>query len=147
MTIRHTSRATIGQVYFPGINLSMMMIVILLVVSFGSSSNLATAYGISVSGTMLIDTLLLALVARAPWPTWRWWVLPCCLLFLVGDIAVVIANGATILPGGWFQLALAIVLFPLLRPCTRGREPLREANPKGPLPPHRFLPTLVPTGP
>src|SRR3546814_199781 len=88
MTIRHTSRATIGQIYIPGINWSMMLIVILLVVSFGSSSNLATAYGISVSGTMLIDTLLLALVARALWPTWRWWVLPCCLLFLVGVVEV-----------------------------------------------------------
>src|SRR3546814_6519703 len=100
----------------------MMLIVILLVVSFGSSSNLATAYGISVSGTMLIDTLLLALVARALWPTWRWWVLPCCLLFLVGDIAFVIANGAKILQGGWFPLALGIVLFTMLRTWRRGRS-------------------------
>ncbi|MGY1425643.1 potassium transporter Kup [Lysobacter sp. A289] len=143
MTIRHTSRDTIGQIYIPGINWSMMVIVILLVVSFGSSSNLATAYGISVSGTMLIDTLLLALVARALWPSWRWWVLPCCLLFLVGDIAFVIANGAKILQGGWFPLALGIVLFTLLRTWRRGRQLLREEIQKGGIQLDSFLPGLM----
>ena len=143
MTIKHTSRDTIGQIYIPGINWSMMVIVILLVVSFGSSSNLATAYGISVSGTMLIDTLLLALVARALWPTWRWWVLPCCLAFFVGDIAFVIANGAKLLQGGWFPLALGIVLFTLLRTWRRGRKLLREEIQKGGIQLDTFLPGLM----
>ena len=143
MTIKHTSRDTIGQIYIPGINWSMMVIVILLVVSFGSSSNLATAYGISVSGTMLIDTLLLALVARALWPTWRWWVLPCCLAFFVGDIAFVIANGAKLLQGGWFPLALGIVRFTLLRTWRRGRKLLREEIQKGGIQLDTFLPGLM----
>ena len=126
MTIRHTSSETIGQIYIPGVNWAMAAVVILLVVSFGSSSNLATAYGISVSGTMLIDTLLLALVARALWPSWRWWVLPLCVLFFIGDVAFVIANGAKLLQGGWFPLALGIVLFTLLRTWRRCRELLRD---------------------
>ncbi|MGQ4660156.1 KUP/HAK/KT family potassium transporter [Lysobacter sp. F6437] len=143
MTIKHTSRDTIGQIYIPGINWSMMVIVILLVVSFGSSSNLASAYGISVSGTMLIDTLLLALVARALWPRWRWWVLPLCVLFVIGDIAFVIANGAKLLQGGWFPLALGIVLFTLLRTWRRGRELLRDEIQKEGIKIDRFLPGLM----
>jgi len=120
-----------------------MIVVILLVLSFGSSSALATAYGISVSGTMLIDTLLLALVARALWPRWRWWVLPLCVLFLVGDIAFVIANGAKILQGGWFPLALGIVLFTMLRTWRRGRKLLREEVQKGGIQLDSFLPGLM----
>ena len=75
MRIKHTSSETIGQIYIPAINWSMAVIVILLVLSFRSSSSLAAAYGISVSMTMLIDTLLLAIVARALWPKARRWVL------------------------------------------------------------------------
>jgi KUP system potassium uptake protein len=143
MTIRHTSSETIGQIYIPGINWAMAVVVILLVVSFGSSTNLATAYGISVSGTMLIDTLLLALVARALWPRWRWWVLPLCVVFLVGDVAFVIANGAKLLQGGWFPLAVGIVLFTLLRTWRRGRELLREEIQKGGIQLDTFLPGLM----
>src|SRR5690606_29710102 len=84
LNIRHTSRETIGQIYIPSINWAMAVVVVLLVLAFQSSSALATAYGVSVSGTMLIDTLLLALVARTLWPRWRWWVLPLCAVFLVG---------------------------------------------------------------
>ena len=71
MRIRHTSSSTIGQIYIPGVNWMLMLLVIGLVLTFRSSSNLAVAYGISVSLTMLIDTLLLALVATKLWPTRR----------------------------------------------------------------------------
>ena len=143
MTIKHTSRDTIGQIYIPAINWSMMAIVILLVVSFGSSSNLATAYGISVSATMLIDTLLLAIVARALWPRLRWWVLPLCVVFLAADVGFVIANGAKILQGGWFPVALGIVLFTLLRTWRRGRQLLHEEIQKGGIQLGTFLPGLM----
>jgi len=143
MAIKHTSSDTIGQIYIPSINWSMMVIVILLVVSFGSSTNLATAYGISVSGTMLIDTLLLAIVARALWPKWRIWVLPLCAVFLVADIGFVIANGAKILQGGWFPLALGIVLFTLLRTWRRGRELLNAEIRKEGIGLDSFLPGLM----
>jgi KUP system potassium uptake protein len=127
MRIKHTSSETIGQIYIPAINWSMAVIVIALVLSFRSSSALAAAYGISVSMTMLIDTLLLAIVARALWPKARRWVLPCCVGFVLIDLAFVVANGAKVLQGAWFPLVLGIVLFTMLRTWRRGRELLREA--------------------
>ncbi len=143
MTIKHTSHSTIGQIYIPGINWMMMIIVIALVLSFQTSSNLATAYGISVSATMLIDTLLLAIVARALWPRWRRWVLPLCVLFFIGDVAFVIANGAKILQGGWFPVVLGIVLFTLLRTWRRGRELLTAEIRKEGIQLDTFLPGLM----
>jgi len=126
MRVRHTSRQTIGQIYIPAINWSMMVIVIGLVLAFRSSSALATAYGISVSATMLIDTLLLALVARALWPRWRWWVLPSCLVFVFIDLAFLIANGVKVLQGGWFPVVLGAVVCGLMRTWWRGSAVLRE---------------------
>ncbi|HRP73535.1 MAG TPA: potassium transporter Kup [Luteimonas sp.] len=143
MRIKHTSSDTIGQIYIPGINWTMMLIVIGLVLAFGSSSALATAYGVSVSATMLIDTLLLAIVARALWPNWRNWVLPLCGVFLVIDAAFLFANGAKILQGGWFPLVLGAVLFTLLRTWRRGREVLREEMQKGGIPLDAFIPGLM----
>ncbi|MDQ3618324.1 MAG: potassium transporter Kup [Pseudomonadota bacterium] len=143
MTIKHTSSATIGQIYIPAINWSMMLIVIVLVLTFRTSSALATAYGVSVSATMLIDTLLLAIVARALWPRWRLWVLPLCVVFFVGDLAFVVANGAKILQGGWFPVALGIVLFTLLRTWRHGRELLRDEIQKGGIQIGSFLPGLM----
>src|SRR5690606_4728085 len=122
MGVRHTSSETIGQIYIPAINWTMMLIVVGLVIGFGNSSSLATAYGISVSMTMLIDTLLLALVARALWPRWRWWVLPLCVVFLVADVGFVVANAAKILQGGWFPVVLGLALFTLLRTWRHGRQ-------------------------
>lgn len=143
MRIKHTSSDTIGQIYIPGINWMLCVLVIGLVLTFRTSSALATAYGISVSLTMLIDTLLLAIVARALWPRWRWWVLPLCVVFLVGDVAFVIANGAKILAGGWFPVVLGIVLFTLLRTWRRGRELLRAEVRKEGIQLGSFLPGLM----
>ncbi|HZF96990.1 MAG TPA: potassium transporter Kup [Pseudoxanthomonas sp.] len=143
MHIKHTSHDTIGQIYIPSINWGMMAIVIALVLSFRSSSSLATAYGISVSATMLIDTLLLAIVARALWPRWRRWVLPLCVVFFVGDVAFVIANGAKILQGGWFPVVLGITLFTLLRTWRRGRELLAAEIRKDGIQLDTFLPGLM----
>ena len=143
MRIKHTSSDTIGQIYIPGINWMMMIIVIALVLSFRSSSALATAYGISVSMTMLIDTLLLAIVANALWPSARRWVLPLCVVFLLGDVAFVIANGAKILQGGWFPVVLGITLFTLLRTWRRGRELLAAEIRKDGIQLDTFLPGLM----
>ncbi len=126
MKIQHTSKETIGQIYIPAINWSMMVIVIALVLGFGSSTALATAYGISVSATMLIDTLLLAIVARALWPRWRLWVLPLCVPFFFIDLAFLTANGAKVLDGGWFPVVVGLLLFTLLRTWRRGRQLLRD---------------------
>ncbi len=143
MKILHTSRETIGQIYIPAINWSMMVIVVALVLGFRSSSALATAYGVSVSMTMLIDTVLLAIVARALWPRLRRWVLPLCVLFLVIDAAFVTANVAKVLQGGWFPVVLGIVLFTLLRTWRRGRTVLHEEIQKEGIRLDTFLPGLM----
>lgn len=143
MQIKHTSSSTIGQIYVPYINWILAIAVITVVLAFRSSTALATAYGISVSATMLIDTLLLALVARALWPRWRKWVLPLCVLFFVVDVGFVIANGAKFLDGAWFPLALGVIVFTLLRTWRRGRELLHEEVRKEGISLDSFLPGLM----
>ncbi len=143
MATKHTSSETIGQIYIPWVNWALMVLVLGLVVSFRSSSALATAYGISVSATMLIDTLLLAIVARALWPNWRNWVLPLCALFLVIEVGFVIANGAKVLDGGWFPLVLGLVVFTLLRTWRRGRALLYAEIRKEGIQLDSFLPGLM----
>ncbi|KLJ00152.1 potassium transporter Kup [Luteimonas sp. FCS-9] len=143
MHVRHTSSDTIGQIYIPGVNWAMAVVVIALVLTFRTSSALAAAYGISVSLTMLIDTLLLVVVARALWPQWRRWVLPSCAVFILIDIAFVIANGAKVLQGAWFPLVLGITLFTLLRTWRRGRQLLHDEIQKEGIRLDTFLPGLM----
>ena len=143
MQVRHTSRDTIGQIYIPGINWLLMVLVIVLVLTFRSSTNLASAYGVSVSGTMLIDTLLLALLARATWPRARLWVLPVCAVVVIIDISFLVANGAKFFDGAWFPIALGLIVFTVLRTWRRGRELLHEEVRKEGIQLDTFLPGLM----
>ncbi|KRG67046.1 potassium transporter Kup [Stenotrophomonas terrae] len=143
MRILHTSHDTIGQIYIPGINWGLAVMVFGLVLAFRSSSNLAVAYGISVSGTMLIDTLLLALVARVLWPRARHAIVALCVVFLFIDLGFVIANGAKLLQGAWFPLVLGLVLFTMMRTWRRGRELLRDEIRKDGIRLDTFLPGLM----
>ena len=145
LQIRHTSRDTIGQIYVPSINWMLFGAVIVLVLAFRSSSNLATAYGLSVTGTMLIDTLLLAVVAYTRWPGARKWVLPLCALFLVIDLAFLIANGEKLLTGigAWVPLFIGVAAFTMMRTWRRGRELLREEIRKEGIQLDSFLPGLM----
>jgi len=143
MQVQHTSSDTIGQIYVPGINWLMMVIVIALVLVFRSSTNLASAYGVSVSGTMLIDTLLLGLLAKSAWPRARWWVLPICAVVLVIDIGFLIANGAKFFHGAWFPIALGLVVFLFMRTWRRGRELLHAEVRKEGIQLGSFLPGLM----
>lgn len=143
MRIKHTSSDTIGQIYIPAVNWMLMVLVIGLVLAFRSSTNLAVAYGISVSMTMFIDTLLLALVATKLWPRHRNWVIPLCVVFLLIEAAFVVANGAKILQGAWFPVVLGLILFTLLRTWRRGRELLRTEMQKEGIQLDSFLPGLM----
>ena len=143
MQIKHTSSDTIGQIYVPYINWLLMVLVLAVVLIFRSSTALATAYGISVSGTMLIDTLLLALVANALWPKWRLWVLPLCVVFFIVDVGFVIANGAKFFHGAWFPIVLGLVVFTVLRTWRRGRDLLHEEVRKEGIQIDSFLPGLM----
>ncbi|GAB3745053.1 potassium transporter Kup [Lysobacter olei] len=143
MAIKHTSSSTIGQIYIPYINWLLMIMVIAVVLMFRSSTALASAYGISVSATMLIDTLLLALVANALWPKWRLWVLPLCVVFFIVDLGFVIANGAKFFDGAWFPVMLGLFVFTLLRTWRRGRELLGAEIQKEGIQLDSFLPGLM----
>ena len=145
LAIKYTSKDTVGQIYVPSINLMLLLAVIVLVLVFRSSTALATAYGLSVTGTMLIDTLLLAVVAYTRWPDSRKWVLPLCALFLLIDIAFLVANGAKLFSGigAWVPLFIGIVAFLLMRTWRRGRELLHAEVQKEGIKLDSFLPGLM----
>ena len=145
LAIKYTSKDTIGQIYVPSVNWMLFGAVILLVFSFRSSTALATAYGLSVTGTMLIDTLLLAIVAYTRWPDTRRWVLPLCALFLFIDLAFLFANGAKLLSGigAWVPLFIGISAFTMMRTWRRGRELLHAEIRKEGIQLDSFLPGLM----
>jgi KUP system potassium uptake protein len=122
LRIEHTSSETIGQIYVPHVNWALMVATIALVVGFRSSSNLAAAYGVAVSTTMVITTVLLGLAARDVWH-WRWWVAAILAgAFLIVDLAFLGANVLKIPHGGWFPLVVAGVLFTAMSTWQRGRQ-------------------------
>ncbi|WP_133479264.1 potassium transporter Kup [Cognatilysobacter segetis] len=145
LSIKHTSRQTIGQIYVPSINWMLLGAVILLTLTFKSATNLATAYGLSVTGTMLIDTLLLALLAYTRWTDSRKWVLPLCAMFFVIDVAFLIANGGKLLTGvgAWVPLIIGLTSFTLMRTWRRGRALLHDQVRKEGIQLDVFLPGLM----
>ncbi len=125
MEIRQTSDKAQGQIYVPFTNWTLYLAVIFLVLTFQSSSNLAAAYGIAVTGTMMIDTILIAFVVVA----WRWsplLVWPLIGTFFVVDLAYFSANAMKIPQGGWFPLGVAMISFTVLTTWKRGRKLLFE---------------------
>jgi KUP system potassium uptake protein len=123
--VLQTSAEAHGQIYVPAANLFMFVAVVLFVIGFGSSSALSAAYGASVVGTMLITTLLGALVAGSlwNWPVWR--VATLFGLMLLVDLAFVAGNATKIASGGWVPLALAGVMFAMFITWRDGRQRLR----------------------
>jgi len=126
LEIQHTSDSEIGQIYLPGINWLLLAAIIALVVEFGSSSNLAAAYGIAVTGTMLITNILAIAVAVR---LWNWSPLRAilgALPFICIDLGFFLANSVKIPDGGWFPLVFGLAIFILLTTWKRGRELLGE---------------------
>jgi KUP system potassium uptake protein len=123
--VLQTSAQAHGQIYVPAANLFMFICVVLFVVIFGSSSALSAAYGASVVGTMVITTVLGALVARARW-NWSWWRVAALFgLMLLVDLAFAAGNATKIDDGGWVPLALAAVMFAIFVTWRDGRQALR----------------------
>ena len=117
-----TSREAIGQIFLPWVNRGLMVAVIATVIGFGSSNALAGAYGIAVTGTMAIDTVLTMIVARRMWHWSRTVVILTGLLLLVIDLSYFGANTLKIPDGGWFPLVLGVLLFTVMTTWRRGRE-------------------------
>jgi len=142
MEIVHTSSAEIGQIYMPTVNWALMVATIVLVIGFGSSSNIAGAYGVAVSTTMIITTILAYVVARDLRGWSRFTAGAITAAFLVGDLAFLIANYAKIVAGGWFPLLIAGAVFTVMTTWRRGREILTEKLRDGTLSPEVFIQSL-----
>ncbi len=124
--IAHTSADEIGQVYIPGINWGLMLACIALVIGFRTSSNLAAAYGLAVTTTMVVTALLFFFVAREQWRWPLWKAATITGFFLVFDLAFWGANLLKIPHGGWFPLVIGAIIFTLLTTWKRGRAILAE---------------------
>ncbi|HYR06102.1 MAG TPA: KUP/HAK/KT family potassium transporter, partial [Gallionella sp.] len=138
MEICQTSDKAHGQIYVPLTNWTLYLAVIYLVLTFQSSSNLAAAYGIAVTGTMMIDTILIAFVLVA----WRWspWLLiPLMGTFFCVDLAYFSANVLKIPQGGWFPLGVAAISFIVLTTWKRGRKLLFDEIARRSVPVKMFI--------
>jgi KUP system potassium uptake protein len=122
LAIRHTSETESGQIYMPFINWALMVGVVLLVLGFQSSSDLASAYGIAVTGNFATTTLLAFLVLRLRWDLSLSSTLIGMMMFLIIDLAFFGANVVKISDGGWFPLLTAAVVFTILTTWKRGRD-------------------------
>lgn len=145
--VKFTSEHEKGQIYIPNINWLLLMAVLALVIGFKTSSNLAAAYGIAVTLTMLIDTILAAVVVRALWK-WNWLqAFVFLMLFIAVDIPFFSANLVKVADGGWFPLLLGLVVFTLFSTWQRGRALLYKKLQQDSMPLDAFLKSLDYGGP
>ena len=142
LRVEHTSRVARGQVYVPAINWSLMAACLALVFGFRSSSNLAAAYGVAVTATMAITTVLFAAVARERWK-WPWLgVAAMTTVFLAIDLAFLGANLFKIPAGGWFPLVVAAVVFTVMTTWKSGKRLVGERLREGDIPLRAFVDSL-----
>ena len=139
LDIRQTSNREYGQIYIPAVNWALLAACIGLVLGFRTSTNLAAAYGVAVTATMAVTTLLFYVVARQRWGWNLWGTLALCGVFLVIDLAFLGANLVKVPDGGWFPLVVAGLIFVLMTTWKRGREILGERLQMGALPLSVFL--------
>jgi KUP system potassium uptake protein len=121
LTVRHTSEHEVGQVYVPAINWGLYVAVVAIVVGFQSSAHLASAYGIAVTGTFVLTTLLFSVIAIFKWGVSRRIVFPAAALMLVVDLTFFAANLTKVVHGGWLPLLIAAIVFTVLITWQRGR--------------------------
>jgi KUP system potassium uptake protein len=122
MDVEHTSESQEGQIYIPRVNWGLMILVMALVIGFGTSGDLAAAYGIAVTGDMVITTILASIVFRQ---LWQWSLLKTGLVisvFLTIDLAFFTANIIKIPDGGWFPILIGVIVFTLMATWKQGRN-------------------------
>ena len=139
LRITHTSEHAAGQIYIPIVNWALMVMVILLVLMFGSSSNLAAAYGIAVTGAMLIDGMLISVLLFSLWKWPPWKAFPLLVTFFTIDILYFCANLLKVPDGGWFPLLVGAIAFTLLTTWARGRKLMIERMAEAALPIEVFI--------
>jgi len=142
LKIEHTSERQIGQIYVPFVNWSLFVAVVLLVVAFRKSDNLAAAYGIAVTLAMLIDSILIFVVMRR---LWKWPAVTAIAIaapLLTIDLGFLASNSLKIIDGGWFPLAIGALVFTLLTTWKRGRMLLMDRLASEALPLDLFIQSI-----
>ena len=145
LRITHTSEAAAGQIYIPVVNWALMVMVIVLVLTFGTSNNLAAAYGIAVTGAMVIDGILIAVVVLG---LWRWNAVASAALlvpFFLLSTLYFAANLLKVPDGGWFPLLVGAVGFTLLTTWARGRRLMIARMGEATLPMQIFIKSAAPS--
>ena len=135
----HTSAKAVGQIYIPAVNWALLVMVVLLVLGFRQSTSLASAYGISVSGTMIITTMMLGVLIVQVWKWRRWLAVLTIGLFAIVDGAFFASNITKIMDGGWFPLVIAAIIFTVLTTWATGRALMRKQLEKDALPLDIFI--------
>lgn len=143
MTIMHTSDSEQGQIYIPVVNWALLFMVVVTIIEFRESVNLAAAYGISVTSTMMITAILLGVVMYREWKMNLFLVLALTTIFFVLDFAFWTANLIKIKDGGWYPLFLGLIIFTCLITWYRGRKLLRDKLVEGSIHLKEFVASLL----
>ena len=143
MKISHTSARAIGQIYIPVVNWMLLLIIIFIVLGFKTSDNLAAAYGIAVTTTMVITTILASVVMLKVWNWRKRYVTLIIASFLVVDVAFFGANLLKVAAGGWLPLSIGALLFFLLMTWYKGRQIVKERTAADGIPLMPFLQGLL----
>jgi KUP system potassium uptake protein len=145
LRITHTSESAAGQIYIPVVNWALMVMVLILVLTFRTSSNLAAAYGIAVTGAMLIDTVLIAVVFTMMWKWNRILVWTLLALFFLVDLGYFSSNLTKIPAGGWFPLLVGAIAFTFLTTWAKGRQLMINRMNEASLPMEIFIKSAAPS--
>jgi KUP system potassium uptake protein len=145
LRITHTSESAAGQIYIPVVNWALMVMVLILVLTFRTSSNLAAAYGIAVTGAMLIDTVLIAVVLITMWKWNRIVVGLLLVVFFTVDLGYFTSNLTKIPAGGWFPLLIGAIAFTLLTTWAKGRQLMISRMNEASLPMEIFIKSAAPS--
>ncbi|HEX6534884.1 MAG TPA: potassium transporter Kup [Gemmatimonadaceae bacterium] len=139
VTVKHTSVHEAGQIFIPEVNKALMVGCIGLVLGFRSATALAAAYGIAVTGTMVITTILFFVIARQRWQWSLWRAGTFLVFFLTIDVCFLLANAVKIEHGGWFPLVVAVSLYIMMTTWKKGRSVLQDLLHGASLPMDLFL--------
>ncbi|HLY85102.1 MAG TPA: potassium transporter Kup [Gaiellaceae bacterium] len=142
MAIRHTSDREIGQVYVPAVNIALFVAVVAIVVGFGSATALASAYGVAVTGTFVLTTILFLAVARLLWHKPRWLIAVGAAVFLTIEVTFFAANLTKVVHGGWLPLTIASAAFTLMVTWRKGADAVAATRNREEGPLRDFVDTL-----
>lgn len=147
LSIVHTSKDEKGQIYIPIMNWALLLGTVWLVLTFRSSSNLASAYGLAVTGAMVTTTILAYFVARRHWGWSRFTALSIVAVFLSVDFAFFLANLVKVPQGGWFPLLVGAIMYFLMSTWQRGRAIVAERMKRNAVPVTQFVKDVMRQGP